>query len=415
MGYLSLDMLVAEGLSPDNILSAQQLLPNHEPALVDYSKRGTLYHPQMRALARPFTTESLSERGFNPEGDLEMFERFLKIYLNNQGLKLDTKNNDLTLAEIHAYLDAGEEFLKPKKGFFLGHELSENNVFFSKNYTLNGELFNPRDVLHEYQLNQRKLERLIGNLSSPRSLELWWQALKGEKKETARNHILQQYLPTVKYLAERYKTHLPDNVELDDLISAGVFGLLDAINSYDPSRNFRFETFCIPRIRGAMADELRKMDWVPRSVRYYSHKLEKALTKLEGRLGRKPTNKELASHLRLSHAELYKLSQKGKSPRVISLSRKVFETDSGKDILEADLLKDEKAESPYKNLERKLITKKLNRGLNPKQRSILRLYYHGGLTMKKISELVGLNESRVSQIHSEMILMFRQNLSPDNF
>src|SRR6476469_4942580 len=130
--------------------------------------------------------------------------------------------------------------------------------------------------------------------------EVWIQFKADPKNKALRNRLIEQYLPLVKYNGERIWSRLPDGVELDDLISAGVFGLMDAINAFDLTRGVKFETYCVPRIRGAMLDELRTMDWVPRLVRSKASKLNEAVKTLEARTGRQPTAAELAQHMEMS-------------------------------------------------------------------------------------------------------------------
>ncbi|MEM6654445.1 MAG: sigma-70 family RNA polymerase sigma factor, partial [Planctomycetota bacterium] len=136
-----------------------------------------------------------------------------------------------------------------------------------------------------------------------------WDAYRKEPSKPLRNKLVEHYLPLVKYNGERIWSRLPDGVELDDLISAGVFGLMDAINAFDPERGVKFETYCVPRIRGAMLDELRSMDWVPRLVRSKASKLNEGIKKLETKLGRAPTEIELAAQMEMTVPELEKMIQ----------------------------------------------------------------------------------------------------------
>src|SRR6266480_832120 len=135
-------------------------------------------------------------------------------------------------------------------------------------------------------------------------LEFWHRFKADPSSQEMRNRLVEQYLPLVKYNGERIWARLPEGVELDDLISAGVFGLMDAIDAFDLSRGVKFETYCVPRIRGAMLDELRTMDWVPRLVRSKASKLGEAMKTLEARLGRHPSEIELSTHMQISVEEL---------------------------------------------------------------------------------------------------------------
>src|SRR6185437_13228610 len=157
-----------------------------------------------------------------------------------------------------------------------------------------------------------------------------WINYKKTKEEALRNTLMENYLHLVRYNAERIHVKLPDEVELDDLMSAGIFGLMDAINAFDLDRGVKFETYCAPRIRGAILDELRSMDWVPRLVRSRAHKLDGANKQLEVELGRTPTHDEVAKRLKVSMAEFEKMAKDASAVGLVSLSRKWFETDSNK-------------------------------------------------------------------------------------
>src|SRR5438876_8012086 len=151
--------------------------------------------------------------------------------------------------------------------------------------------------------------------------EIWKRYKADPDNQELRNLLVEQYLPLVKYNGERIWARLPDGVELDDLISAGVFGLMDAIDAFDMTRGVKFETYCVPRIRGAMLDELRTMDWVPRLVRSKASKLNEAMKTLEARLGRQPTETELAAQLTISVPELEKMMLDANAVGLISLNK----------------------------------------------------------------------------------------------
>ena len=175
-----------------------------------------------------------------------------------------------------------------------------------------------------------------------RDIKEVWTQYKQTRDESLRNILMENYLHLVRYNAERIHTKLPDEVELDDLMSAGIFGLMDAIAAFDMERGVKFETYCAPRIRGAILDELRSMDWVPRLVRSRAHKLEGATKQLEMELGRTPTSAEIARRLHISMAEFEKMAKDASAVGLVSLSRKWFETDSNKDVREIDVLEDKR-------------------------------------------------------------------------
>jgi RNA polymerase sigma factor for flagellar operon FliA len=231
-----------------------------------------------------------------------------------------------------------------------------------------------------------------------------WKAYKADQTtKQLRNRLIEQYLPLVKYNGERIWSRLPDGVELDDLISAGVFGLMDAINAFDMNRGVKFETYCVPRIRGAMLDELRTMDWVPRLVRSKASKLNEAIKTLEAKLGRQPNENELSEHMGLSQGELEKMITDANAVNLISLNKKWYETDSYKDVREIDILEDKKGEDPTKRIQKSDLMRLVTKGLNRNERLIIILYYYEELTMKEIGATLDLSESRVSQMHSAIV------------
>jgi RNA polymerase sigma factor for flagellar operon FliA len=238
-----------------------------------------------------------------------------------------------------------------------------------------------------------------------------WNAFKADmNNQDLRNRLVERYLPLVKYNGERIWSRLPEGVELDDLISAGIFGLMDAIDAFDLSRGVKFETYCVPRIRGAMLDELRTMDWVPRLVRSKASKLNEAFKSLEVRLGRAPTEVELAEKMELSVPEIEKLILDASAVNLISLNKKWYETDSYKDVREIDILEDKKGEDPTRRIQKNDLMRLVTKGLNRNERLIIILYYYEELTMKEIGATLDLSESRVSQMHSSIMQRLQQQL-----
>jgi RNA polymerase sigma factor for flagellar operon FliA len=233
--------------------------------------------------------------------------------------------------------------------------------------------------------------------------QLWLDFKANQDSQELRNRLVEQYLPLVKYNGERIWARLPEGVELDDLISAGVFGLMDAIEAFDLSRGVKFETYCVPRIRGAMLDELRTMDWVPRLVRSKASKLNEAVKTLEARFGRPAGETELAEHMQISVEELERLMIEASAVNLISLNKKWYETDSYKDVREIDILEDKKGEDPTRRIQKNDLMRLVTKGLNRNERLIIILYYYEELTMKEIGATLDLSESRVSQMHSSIV------------
>jgi RNA polymerase sigma factor for flagellar operon FliA len=241
-------------------------------------------------------------------------------------------------------------------------------------------------------------------------LDLWKTYKQDQSNVELRNQLMERFLALVRYNAERVWAKLPEGVDLNDLISAGVFGLMDAIDAYDLERGVKFETYCVPRIRGAMLDELRTMDWVPRLVRSKASKLEAARKQVEARLGRSPSDLELAEKMQLSPAEFDKLKSDASAVNLVSLNKKWYETDSYKDVREIDILEDGKGEDPTRSIQKRDLMKLVTKGLNRNERLIVILYYYEELTMKEIGNTLGLSESRVSQMHSSIVARLKDQL-----
>jgi RNA polymerase sigma factor FliA len=244
-----------------------------------------------------------------------------------------------------------------------------------------------------------------------RDIKEVWIDYKKNKTEPLRNILMENYLHLVRYNAERIHVKLPDEVELDDLMSAGIFGLMDAINAFDLDRGVKFETYCAPRIRGAILDELRSMDWVPRLVRSRAHKLDGATKQLEVELGRSPTNEEVAKRLKVSMNEFEKVAKDASAVGLVSLSRKWFETDSNKDVREIDILEDKRGADPVREIQRKDLKELITKGLSRAERLIIILYYFEEMTMKEIGATLDLSESRVSQMHSSILARLKAQMA----
>ena len=240
--------------------------------------------------------------------------------------------------------------------------------------------------------------------------EVWKKYKVDPGNVELRNRLIEQYMPLVRYNGDRIWQRLPDGVELDDLISAGIFGLMDAIDAFDTSRGVKFETYCVPRIRGAILDELRTMDWVPRLVRSKASKLAEARKQLETRYGRLPTDRELSEHMQIELAELEKMQMEANAVNLVSLNKKWYETDSYKDVREIDILEDKKGEDPTRRIQKSDLMRLVTKGLNRNERLIIILYYYEELTMKEIGATLDLSESRVSQMHSSIVARLQEQL-----
>ena len=238
-----------------------------------------------------------------------------------------------------------------------------------------------------------------------------WEQFHKTGDDHSRNLLMEHYRYLVKYTAERLHSKLPDKVELDDLISAGTFGLMDAIDAFDPARGVKFETYCSPRIRGSILDELRNMDWVPRLVRARASQLAKATRSLETHLGRKPTEQETAEELDIDMEEFNRLQRDANAVSMLSLSTKYNEDDEEKDICEIDIIKDNKSQNPLIEAQKRDLKNLLTKGLTRAERLIIVLYYYEEMTMKEIGATLDLSESRVSQMHSSIVARLKAQMN----
>ncbi|HIG11490.1 MAG: FliA/WhiG family RNA polymerase sigma factor [bacterium] len=221
--------------------------------------------------------------------------------------------------------------------------------------------------------------------------------------EALRNELMERHLPLVRYIADRLLQTLPRSIELDDLVSAGLFGLMDAIRGFDPERGIKFKTYCSTRIRGSILDQLRSQDWVPRLVRLKAGKIEKALQRLTGAYGRAPTHSELAEALEMDHAELSKEMREANAKAMFSLSEKWEDHDDDNATEKVDVLEDHDSVDPFFELNRADLLTFITRSLTHKERFIIEQYYQVGHTMREIGEMLALTESRVCQIHSNVM------------
>ncbi|MDR2346039.1 MAG: FliA/WhiG family RNA polymerase sigma factor [Planctomycetaceae bacterium] len=230
-----------------------------------------------------------------------------------------------------------------------------------------------------------------------------WILYKQNPTDQLRNRLIERYMPIVRNRAERIWARLPEGIELDDLISAGNFGLMDAIAVFDPNRGIRFEAFCLPRIQGSIVDELRKMDWVPRIIRSKVTKLNEAYKNLQIEHGRKPTDQEVADYLNISVSELQQIYAETHNVNISSLDKSWGDNDSSKEIREIDVVPDKRSEDPTERLAKIDVIRNFTKGLSKTERMIVILYYYEEFTMREIGAALELSESRVSQMHSAIV------------
>ncbi|MCE9634230.1 MAG: FliA/WhiG family RNA polymerase sigma factor [Planctomycetes bacterium] len=238
-----------------------------------------------------------------------------------------------------------------------------------------------------------------------------WTEYKTAPTEAVRNQLVERYLPIVRFVAERLATTLPSFVEVDDLASMGIFGLLDAIERFDPKMGVKFKTYAMNRIRGSILDELRSLDWVPRLVRIKATKMDRACRELEAELGRQPTFFEMSQRLGMGFDEYHSMIEGGSATGIISLSEEWADQEDNHGNSKIDLLEDDNPTgTPMHEMQLKDIREVIANHLTEKERIIVTLYYYEGLSMKEIAKVLNLTESRICQIHGKVVERLKEQL-----
>jgi RNA polymerase sigma factor FliA len=241
-----------------------------------------------------------------------------------------------------------------------------------------------------------------------------WREYRRSKDPKVRDRLILTYAPLVKYVAGRLGSGLPAHVDDDDLVSYGLLGLIGAIERFDPDRDIKFETYAIARIKGSIIDELRALDWVPRSVRSRAREIERAIADLESKLGRAPTDEEISEKLGVSVDELNEsLSEIGRTS-IAALDELWTVSAGGDQIALIDTIEDEQGPNPQSALDetemREAIAEAISR-LPEREKLVVTLYYYEELTLREIGEVLGVTESRVSQLHTKAILRLKSRLA----
>lgn len=250
-----------------------------------------------------------------------------------------------------------------------------------------------------------------GAVTTRKDLDALWDRFKRQGDASVRNDLIQMYLPLARVTAERMHGKLPSHVEVDELIQAGVFGLMDAIDGFDPERGVKFEVYAKQRISGSILDDLRSQDFAPRLVRTHSHRMDRAYKQVEAETGKVPEPKDVADRLEISLEEYDRWMREINRANVVSLDRASSEYDGeGKEIRKVDTIEDQDAEAPTTNLEKRELVELSTRGLSRKEKLIVILYYLEELTMKEIGLVLDLSESRVCQIHHRILFRLKETL-----
>ncbi len=242
-----------------------------------------------------------------------------------------------------------------------------------------------------------------------------WVSFKKTQDAELRERLILHYSPLVKYVAGRVGVGLPPNIEQADLVSYGIFGLMDAIDKYDLERAIKFETYAISRIRGAIIDELRSIDWIPRSVRYKAREVEKAYATLEASLQRSPTEAEVAAELDVSVADLRAIFSQVSYVNVVALDELLHAGGDKSDrVTLGDTLEDTRVDDPVLTFETEETKYVLARAINTlpeREKIVVTLYYYEGLTLAEIGQVLGVTESRICQLHTKAVLQLRGRLT----
>jgi len=237
-----------------------------------------------------------------------------------------------------------------------------------------------------------------------------WDRYLRDQDPEIRQRLLNRYLPLVRNVAGRMAINFPRSVELCDLINTGVIGLIEAFRNFDPDRGVKFETYAVPRIRGAILDELRSLDWVPRSTRAKAREIERALLGFENEFGRPPSDEELAAMLGITVEELHLSLEDVSKTTLLSLDEMIFREEDNRQVPRLETVEDENANIILKDLERNelqaFLVIAIDR-LTAQEKLVIALYYYEELTLKEIGEVMKISESRVSQIHTKAVLKLR--------
>lgn len=244
-----------------------------------------------------------------------------------------------------------------------------------------------------------------------------WRRYKESGDPQAREQLVVAYSPLVKYVAGRMSAGLPAHVEEGDLISYGLIGLINAIERFEPEREIKFETYAITRVKGAIIDELRSLDWVPRSIRARAREIERAHATLENKLQRTPTDEEMAAELEITVDDFQNLLMKISNSTVIALDELWTVSDaSGDQVSLLDTLQDQNAPNPQQMLDVSELKDRLANAISAlpeREKVVIALYYYENLTLREIGEVLGVTESRVSQLHTKAVLRLRSRLGSE--
>ena len=258
------------------------------------------------------------------------------------------------------------------------------------------------------EADPRQREKLLAKAAKRQAEDLLWHAYAQNPGRESRDSLWVHYQPLVRYISERLKTKLPECIDVNDLMGAGNIGLQDAITKFEPDMGVRFETYCVPRIRGPILDSIRALDWVPRLIRNKGHQYERTVRELAGELHREPREDEVAERLKLSMPEFAELRKELNVRAQISVESCAKDNADERDMMRLEMMESRREYEPTRDLQRDEIRNIAIRGLSDNERNVLVWYYFENVSMKDIGKRLKLSESRICQIHSQVLDVLRK-------
>lgn len=257
-------------------------------------------------------------------------------------------------------------------------------------------------------MNRKKIEEF-----DKQNEEDLWKNLVKTNDQVLRDYFVLKYAPLVKYVAGKVSMGMPQNIEFDDLVSYGIFGLIDAISKYDPDRGIKFKTYAMTRIRGAIFDELRSIDWIPRSIRQKAKQIENTIAELENKLGRTVEDEEISKELGISIDEFHSILNKVSGTSMLSLNDVWYLGDDSDELSILETLEAPDNMNPDVLIEKEEIKEYIVEAIKKlpdKEKKVIVLYYYEDLTLKEIGQVLDVTESRISQLHTKAIMRLRGRL-----
>lgn len=410
---VSIDYAVEKYNIPrERILYADTLCPG----LIEKQNNKELINVDRLGLAMPLNIYEMRNKGFRISNN---FPYYLNRRFHQIGWKRISTNPEIVfLCEAVFYWKNQAERGVLNKRYATGKFLQREFIDYSQNGDQNKD-YSSTKIKKEIQHNLKRARGLIKQFSNSQTnidiehrlyIDQIWEQFHKTFDNYYRNLLIEHYRVLVKYVAERLHSKLPDKVQLDDLISTGIFGLIDSINDFNPNLGVKFETYCVPRIKGSILDELRRMDWVPRLVRARAHQLAKTTYSLETLLDREPTDGEIAEELNMEMDKFNRLKRDANITTLISLDDEPNNNENEIYPYGVDAIRNRKIEDPFIEAQKRNLKNLLTKGLTRAERLIIVLYYYEEMTMEEIGRVLDLTGSRVSQLHKSIIARIKAKM-----